>query len=435
MQSSTTPPFVFYLQSEISKEISCPLPDWGCTRVDLDRGTDHLRMFNVSQLILRSDELKGAAARHPGLAREASFGPYEVYRVAGNDGRYAVPLESAPVLIRARDRQTWKQAAYQWFKRAAPGDPVPVFAEDASAEEEAVFAAAFDEPPRELPREILADPPRLTERFETNRLTITGCRPGHPVLVRISYHPRWRAVTGERIWLAAPSFMLVFPRSERVEIAFQAGPVLGAGRVCASLGLALVLLSLLPAGRRVASRAQERLGSAGPIGAVVKLVRRSAAWSQRTRRWTLVGSLAVLAAALAAFVSTSSVSNADAIYRKGVEIFADGRLRESLPYFEEAERLSPLSSTSYHARYFTAIVHFREEDWREAERRFALIVANFPEAPNAPEALYHLGLCRSHLGNTQGAADAWRELKSRFPDTEWARFADDRLAEAAVHSG
>jgi hypothetical protein len=77
LQAAVTAPFVFYIQSEISELISCPFPDWGCGRFDLDRGLEHLEMFNVSQLILRSGEAKRAAATQPGLAREASFGEYE----------------------------------------------------------------------------------------------------------------------------------------------------------------------------------------------------------------------------------------------------------------------------------------------------------------------------------------------------------------------
>jgi len=38
--------------------------------------------------------------------------------------------------------------------------------------------------------------------METDRITVTGAGPAI-VLIRISYHPRWKATTGERVWLAA----------------------------------------------------------------------------------------------------------------------------------------------------------------------------------------------------------------------------------------
>jgi hypothetical protein len=429
MQSSVTTPFVFYLQSEISKEISCPLPNWGCTRLHLDRGVEHLRMFNVSQFIVRSDEVKQAARRHPGLSREAEVGAYEIYAVRDNAGRYAVPLESAPVLVRARD---WKVAAYQWFKRSGPRDPVAVFAEDVSAEEARAFAGDFSDLPSELPRSPLGAPPQLGEQVETDRITLSGCRPGHPVLVRVSYHPRWRATTGERIFLAGPSFMLVIPRGERVELAFEAGPVLGAGRVLTALGGFLALVGIVPAARRRVGSRVHALAESGALAPLLAPVRRSAAWSEPTRRWLLAGALGVTLLTLGGFVGATLRSNAEDFYREGVELYGDDRLRDSLPFFRETQRLAPLSASAYHARYFEAMVYFREEQWSEAEKRFRTIVESFPEAPNAPEALYHLGLARARLGNHAEAADAWRETVRRFPEVQWAVHARARLAEVGL---
>src|SRR5213079_168484 len=78
---------------------------------------------------VRSQQAKEAAAKHPGLELEKKVGQYEIYRVKDNDGRYALPLAVAPALVVTSH---WKEAAYRWFKRARPGDPLPVFAESAS---------------------------------------------------------------------------------------------------------------------------------------------------------------------------------------------------------------------------------------------------------------------------------------------------------------
>ncbi|MGH8589000.1 MAG: 6-pyruvoyl-tetrahydropterin synthase-related protein, partial [Gammaproteobacteria bacterium] len=75
MQASPVAPFVFFVQSEVSRVASCPFPVWGCASFDLDRAVAHLRMFAVSQVILRGDEAKRAAARHPGLAARSAPAP------------------------------------------------------------------------------------------------------------------------------------------------------------------------------------------------------------------------------------------------------------------------------------------------------------------------------------------------------------------------
>jgi TolA-binding protein len=162
---------------------------------------------------------------------------------------------------------------------------------------------------------------------------------------------------------------------------------------------------------------------------IVGLVTRTSRWSERTRCVLLVAGLGAAASTLGGFVAATSRSNAEDLYREGVELFSADRLRESIPFFVEMQRLSPLSASAYHARYFEAMVYFREKEWREAETRFARMAEDFPEAPNAPEALYHLGLARERLGDAAGAERAWREAADRFPDAHWGRLAAERLME------
>jgi hypothetical protein len=437
MQSSITTPFVFFAQSEYSKHISCPLPEWGCTRVELDQALAHLRMFNVSQLVARSDEVKRLAAAHPELHKEITVGDYEIYGVQGGDGRYVVPLRYSPSLV---SDEAWKEVAYRWFKQARPGDPVPVFAGGVAFAEEASdsngFAGVFEEMPPELPRRRLGDPVPLEEHLEPGRITVTGAEPGHPLLIRVSYHPRWRAKGGERIWLAAPSFMLVFPNSERVELEFVAGPVLTVGRVASGLGLLVVLLALLPPGRRLGRRLQdsfEGLGNLPGIRPFVRQVERSGSWPDRIRLFALAALLAGVGLGVGVIVFFGNRPDAHTVYRKGLDLFAEERRYESADYFREAYTLEPLSMTAMHARYFEALVYFQEEDWAEAEQRFQELVTVFPEAINAPEALYHVGVCRARQEDQTGAVAAWRETAQRFPDTVWARYAKERLAETRRH--
>jgi hypothetical protein len=432
MQSSPTAPFVFYIQSEISEAQSCPFPDWGCARFDLDRGLEHLRMFNVSEFIVRSDKVKRAAASNPGLEREALVAPYEIYRVRGNSGHYAVPLESAPYLILTR---RWKELSYRWFKRARPGDVVPVFAEAVSPEEARGFAGTASELPPEMTRRPFSDVPALSETMDApDHLTITGCRPGHPVLIRISYHPRWRALTGEKVWLAGPSFMLVFPRGERVELAFGDGPPCRFGRWLTWIGALAFLSSVLPVPRRLLQRRLLALGeaivAAPPARWLVVPLRRTAAWGSGRRRLMLAVALLAATTTLGVVTALKRKVPADQVFREGQALFNEGKLDAARPYFQEVQRLAPQATVAIHAGYFEALTYLREQRWKEAEAAFARVVANFPEGLNAPESLYHVGLCRWQQGDVEGAVHAWEETRARFPESTWARYAADRLAEA-----
>jgi hypothetical protein len=328
--------------------------------------------------------------------------------------------------------------AYRWFKRAGPQDPVPVFAETVDDDDRRAFAAVVHELPREVPRQSLGPPPALEERLETSRITVTGCRPGHPVLIRISYHPRWKSLTGEKVWLAAPSFMLVIPRGERIDLVFDGGAPVSVGHGLTMVGWLVFLGTVLPVRRRLgglAASLARPIVHSQPARAITALVQRTGGWSVRTRRRVL-GIALILAAALFALVAVAArTSDADSAYRKGQRIYDAGRLRDALPYFREAQRLAPLSNTAVHSTYYESIILYREKDWAEAEKAFQRLIDNFPEAAAAAESLYHIGLCRARRGDAGRAVQAWQDTQRIYPGTQWAGYAGERLAEVGKGAG
>src|SRR5262249_32131963 len=162
--------------------------------------------------VARSPIVKTAVAGRTDIEKETTIGPFEIYRLKDNADRYVIPLTLAPVLVRTPD---WKATAYRWFKPAGPDDPTPRVVDhvgDVDRVDRAACAAVVDDA-NDLPRKPVDSVPTLAEEMPApDRIVVTGAKPGHPILIRISYHPRWRALTGERIWLAGPSFMLVVPK-------------------------------------------------------------------------------------------------------------------------------------------------------------------------------------------------------------------------------
>lgn len=429
MQSSPTAPFVFYLQSEISRTGSCPFPEWGCGALNLARGVRHLRMMNVSQYIVRSAQVKALAAAEPGLEREAVIPPYEVYRVRDNDPRYAIPLTATPVLV---ETDRWKDVSYRWFKTAGPDDVVPVFVPKAEPGDAELFAGVTSALPATTPRKPLEPVPGMTEEMGTDRITIRGARPGHPVLIRISYHPRWKALTGEKVWLAGPSFMLVFPRGETVELVFGSGPPLTLGYTFTTIGWLLFLGAVLPIRRRLGAIAVELgrgIGDVPPLRPLVRFVRAGANLPATTRYAILAAGVAAYAGVMMVLAVGVRTSDESTLYLRGQAFYGAGKLNEALPFFEDVQRAAPLSMNAIHSAYFESIIHFRNGDFRRALERFESLLERFPEAPSAPEALYHVGICRARLGDPAGAKTAWEQTRERYPTTAWAKHAGDRLAE------
>jgi hypothetical protein len=360
MQGSPSAPFVFYIQSEVSNVMSCPFPDWGCSRPSLERGVPHLRMMNVGEYIVKSKPSKEQAAQHPGLQLEHTIGDYQIYRVKENADRYAIPVTTKPVLVRS---DTWKETSYMWFKTATPESVLPVFTTKVEPGDEQLFAAVSEGMPADMPRVDLGPPPTLHEEMGNDRITITGAKPGYPILVRISYHPRWHALTGEKVWIGGPTFMLVFPKGERVELMFGGSPVITAGRIATTIGWMLFVLAVLPT-RRILVAIGERLTTLPPLPAFAN---RMAGWSINTRHAVLACGLLLAAVVFGRAAVAARSLDADGSYNAGLKVYNEGRLAAAIPYFQQAQELSPLSNTAIHSTYFEGISWFRQDQWAKAE--------------------------------------------------------------------
>jgi hypothetical protein len=413
-QASVTAPFVFYVQSEISRVMSCPFGEWGCSRPDLEAGIEHLRMMHASELILRSDTMKAAASRVTDLELTGAYGPYALYRITGPRAGYGIALADPPYAVVTDD---WKSEAYRWFKRARSADPIPVFVRNRQ-EADAVFGAVRDGLPPVVPRAAPsgAPPPPLIETFESERLVLEGLSPGRAVVIRLSYHPRWQSTSGERVWLAGPGFMLVIPQGNRLELVYGTGLPVVAGRLIS--GAAALTLLVLASGVRFRpwwSRGETR----------------RAAWVPRQggERAIRVVFCVSCAAAIIGLGIHARYQDADIVYRHGQRQLDGGDRGAPPPRFRQARALAPLSNTAIHATYFEAITLYRQERWAEAGRVFQTLVETFPEAHAAAEAVYHMGLCAERLGRRPAALEHFRTVRQLFPETIWAGFSGDRLRE------
>jgi len=413
LQASVTAPFVFYIQSEVSEVMSCPFDEWGCSRPNLASGLEHLAMMNVSDFIVRSTMMKEAASRQPALTRTGTYGPYEIYHLAAPSG-YVVPLERRPYIVVTND---WKVDAYKWFKRARASDPVPLFVRDASMASGVPAAGIFDAlpSPDAVRREPLAAA-TLTERVDAEHITVRGCVPGAPLLIRVSYHPRWRTTTGERVWLAGPGFMLVFPTHDELKLVYGDAAAPWAGQIVTLVSLAGVVVVLLVA--RPPARRTEGPVAPTPTRAVPS-------------RWPRIIAVGVCVSCGLVAVGTgvrARRGSADALYLRGLSRMDRGQTEEATALFQRARVAAPLSNTAIHSSYFEAVTLFRARRWADSRRAFSRLVDRFPEAQAAPESLYHVGLCDEQLGEMARAAHAFAETERRFPGSSWAQLAATRRA-------
>jgi len=247
MQSSITGPYAFYIQSEISKDVSAPFWSYPVSPFNLKNGAQHLNMFNVTQFIVRSDKVRNAIRGMPEYQFEKRFGELDVYRVANTDRHYVVPARYAPVRFTKKD---WKMSFYNWFKvprlQEVPVVYAPGEGEGSRFKHQTSDAAQAPKVPLPVPwHRITEKVGNETIEFETNLI-------GHPHIIRVSYHPNWRVEGAKRVYLVTPTFMLVYPEQNKVKLTFAKSKYNYLGETISALALLGVIAGIFLKKRRPA---------------------------------------------------------------------------------------------------------------------------------------------------------------------------------------
>lgn len=238
MTASVSAPFVYYIQSQVGKNASWPLPGYNYSSLDVRAALPRMNMFNVTDYIARGPDAKAQARKLPELKLEKTVGEYEIYRVTTTDGHYVVPLAFEPVLFQTRN---WKKDFHSWFINPSLLDIPLVYEKHPSASDKARFKLQSDSF-LNLPRVPLAIAGAdIQEKIGPEGVEFTTNLIGHPHLIRVSYHRNWKVTGADRIFLVSPSFMLVYPTSNHVRLYFGKSVFNYAGELMSLAGLAIVL--------------------------------------------------------------------------------------------------------------------------------------------------------------------------------------------------
>jgi hypothetical protein len=316
------------------------------------------------------------------------------------------PLRFAPV---RSSPAHWRDKAYRWFTRK-PLSPAPlVFTDDPR-----IAVVEGDEwlAPPLVP---LAEGVKVEETVEAEGLTITTNTPGHPLLVKVSYHPRWRAEGADGPYLVSPALMMVIPRQRTVRLVYpsrNAADWLG-------LGLSGIALGVVAAGMRRRRPAAESSPTPGPNPAD------ACALPSPGRRWgSLVPGGLVLLLVASRFVGGARHPAGDAttLYERASQAYAAGAFEEAAEYARHGASFaaggSPLRAELLCLRGESLV---RAGHPREAAEAFSGLVLEAPTSPYVAQALFGGAAAREAAGDAEGAAADRKRLRQEFSETPWAR--------------
>ncbi len=402
-QASVVTHPVYYLASELGATSPNPFRKREYSRFDPSSALAHLRLFNVSEVVAVSGQL-ASALESRGMERIARVPPYSVFRLPDGGSGYVEPLAYAPVRT---SRRSWRDKSYRWFTRKPFGGPHLVFTEDP-----AFTVAESDEwlapPSVPLPPGVEAHATVAEER-----ITITTSRVGHPLLVKVSYHPRWVAEGADGPYLASPGLMIVVPRRSTVTLTY-------ARTTADRVGLGLTALAVIAAVVDLVRRRRRRPA----VAPAVVLPDDACGFPPPPRRW----GAAVPAALIAALFASRLVALAEdapdplPLYESASRAYAGGRYAEAAEYARHSLTRAagwPLRPDLLCLRGESLL---RSGQPAEAAQAFEAVVELGP-GPYLPQALYGNARAYAAAGKTGESRLARERLLRDHGGSPWARRA------------
>ena len=261
----------------------------------------------------------------------------------------------------------------------------------------------------------------MRERVEAETISIETSAVGHPLLVKVSYHPRWRAEGADGPYLVSPALMLIVPRQPTVRLVYATTWADAAGRALTLAGLGLCLVgarrrrpSALRAGpppdpgRVRAAPSAAALGVGDPGGAA-------------RRPWRVARFAANREAPGAAMATALVRGGVAGLQRPAVRRGAPSGRREPWPWRVPAEVRAELLCL----RGESLLEAGSARDAAEGLRRRSCLES--PRSPYAAQALYGAVRAKERTGGASAAAGPQRRrLETEFADDALGRPAQER---------
>jgi hypothetical protein len=328
---------------------------------------------------------------------------YEVFALA-DPPAIVEPVGVHPVVDLWPD---WRREAYDWFRAGSDLDVPLILGETAIS----TWPSVDRYRPGGLPRTAYADRPAVRARILDQAIRIETDTPGHPLLVKVGYHPWWKASDGSAIDNVAPGMLLVTPRSRTLTLEWSAGWAGRAGLVLTALTIVGLAVGLT--GRRSDSRLLFRLPEAKRAG------------------WIGIAGLTLLVAATVLFmVRRHPPDDFPALLAEGQRRLSDGRYEEADAMFRRMLSVDTPHGYRDDAAFYRAFVAQEAGDYVTAVGRLRAFLDDFPVSTYRTEALIRLAELYSAGGQVDRARQALEEAAvAPLAPEHWRATARERLAQ------
>ena len=208
-ESSTTTPFHFLIQSELSTAPSRAQRDLPYRSFDIDAGIDHLQQLGVKYYAASSQVATAKAQQHPALNEIANSGPWTIFKVKNSE--LVAQLDFEPAIFGHLKHSEWLNPSVEVFQEGSQavvrtlGGMNDWQHVDLEGEPEKIG----------LPQVEVSG-----INVDTDRIEFKVDKTGVPVMVKTSYFPNWKAKGAEGPWRATPNLMVVVPTEKEVSLEY-----------------------------------------------------------------------------------------------------------------------------------------------------------------------------------------------------------------------
>jgi hypothetical protein len=203
-EAAFTAPLTHYLQARISTNPSCPIRGYPCPSMNFEGLENWLSVLGVEHLILSTDATREAAQKNPAFKTSLSSGPFTIMSLVKTPKMVEL-VTRPPQLTSAK---FWKRDFYTWNTEFDMNRPQLVIDPELQDRHE-IIATAEDT--------VACNP---TVRADYNWIELTTNCPGKLHWLKYTYHPTFKADSGDPIYLIAPGHMALIPSQERVLLRF-----------------------------------------------------------------------------------------------------------------------------------------------------------------------------------------------------------------------
>jgi hypothetical protein len=252
-ESSTTTPFHFINQSELSTKCSCAQRNLPYQGFDIALGIKHMQLLGVRYYLASTKQAVDAAATQPDLHEIAFTGAWHVYQI--DNSALVVPLANEPAVV------TTHNSGLEWTYGTSDPHTAPKDDKGHTIQANGPAMSWYLDPTRwdvflaasgpsswsrvqdgETPPARPVDPATVTNiSTGTDTIDFDVDKVGSPVLVKASYFPNWKVDGAEGPFRVTPNLMVVIPTSQHVHLHYGNTSVEYIAYLLTLLGIALII--------------------------------------------------------------------------------------------------------------------------------------------------------------------------------------------------